>query len=188
LPESSIGLYNPAFERDSCGVGFVAELSGVDNRATVVDAIQMLERMAHRGACGCEKNTGDGAGILVALPHNFFREVTKDAGFELPPPGEYAVGMVFLPTDEKRRERSKTEFTKVAESLGHSILGWRQVPTDNSDLGQAALDTEPAIEQVFLTKSSKSKADFEQQVHSRFSTNTFPSWDRAQPMRVLGHN
>ncbi|EMS51515.1 Glutamate synthase 1 [NADH], chloroplastic [Triticum urartu] len=89
VDKSSIGLYNPAFERDSCGVGFVAELSGVDNRATVVDAIQMLERMAHRGACGCEKNTGDGAGILVALPHNFFRE--------------------------------------VAESLGHSILGWRQL-------------------------------------------------------------
>lgn len=254
LPESSIGLYNPAFERDSCGVGFVAELSGDGNRETVTDAIQMLERMAHRGACGCEKNTGDGAGILVALPHKFFREATKDAGFELPPPGEYAVGMVFLPTDEKRRERSKAEFEKVAESLGHSILGWRQVPTDNSDLGESALDTEPAIQQVFLTKSSISKADFEQQlfilrrlsiisiravlnlkrggkrdfymcslssrtivykgqlmpsqlkgyyyadighesftsymalVHSRFSTNTFPSWDRAQPMRVLGHN
>ncbi|KAL5226507.1 hypothetical protein ABZP36_014772 [Zizania latifolia] len=254
LPESSIGLYDPSHERDSCGVGFVAELSGDYNRATVNDALEMLERMAHRGACGCEKNTGDGAGILVALPHNFFKEVTKDAGFELPPRGEYAVGMVFLPIDEKRRERSKAEFQKVAESLGHVVLGWRQVPTDNSDLGASALQTEPVIEQVFLTKSSSSKADFEQQlfilrrlsivsiraalnlrrggkrdfymcslssrtivykgqlmpsqlkgyyyadlghenftsymalVHSRFSTNTFPSWDRAQPMRVLGHN
>jgi len=165
LPESSIGLYDPAFERDACGVGFVAELSGDDNRATVTDAIHMLERMAHRGACGCEKNTGDGAGILVALPHKFFREVTKDAGFELPPPGEYAVGMVFLPTDEKRRERGKAEFEKVAESLGHSILGWRQVPTDNSDLGESAIDTEPAIQQVFITKSSVAKGDFEQQLY-----------------------
>ncbi|AQK97485.1 Glutamate synthase 1 [NADH] chloroplastic [Zea mays] len=304
LPNSSIGLYDPSFERDACGVGFVAELSGDYKRETVNDAIEMLERMAHRGACGCEKNTGDGAGIMVALPHDFFKEVTKDAGFELPPPGDYAVGMFFMPTDEKRREKGKAEFKKVAESLGHVILGWRPVPTDNSDLGESALETEPVIEQVFVTKSSRSEAEFEQQlyilrrlsiisvraslnikrggerdfymcslssrtivykgqlkpcqlkgyyyadlgqenfmsymalsqaavllwptampdssgcdlrlgggkemclhlkaanyvcnmiskihilkqVHSRFSTNTFPSWDRAQPMRVLGHN
>ncbi|PWZ15586.1 Glutamate synthase 1 [NADH], chloroplastic [Zea mays] len=100
----------------------------------VNDAIEMLERMAHRGACGCEKNTGDGAGIMVALPHDFFKEVAKDVGFELPPPGEYAVGMFFMPTDEKHREKGKAEFKKVAESLGHVILGWRLVPTDNSDL------------------------------------------------------
>ncbi|KAJ1688148.1 hypothetical protein LUZ63_019538 [Rhynchospora breviuscula] len=254
LPEKPIGLYDPSFERDSCGVGFVAELSGEHKRETVSDALQMLERMAHRGACGCEENTGDGAGILVAMPHAFFREVTKDAGFELPQPGEYAVGMFFLPQDAKRRQDSKTVFTEVAESLGHTVLGWRAVPTDNSDLGQSALDTEPVIEQAFLTKSPKSTVDFEQQmyilrklsivsirgvlglkvggkrdyyvcslssrtvvykgqlkpsqlkgyyyadlgdkifssymalVHSRFSTNTFPSWDRAQPMRVVGHN
>ncbi|OAY82759.1 Glutamate synthase 1 (NADH), chloroplastic [Ananas comosus] len=234
LPEKPVGLYDPSFEKDSCGVGFIAELSGEYKRKTVADAIKMLERMAHRGACGCE--------------------VTKDAGFELPPPGQYAVGMFFLPTDDKRREQSKTVFTKVAESLGHTVLGWRLVPTDNTDLGESALQTEPVIEQVFLTKSSKSAADFEQQmyilrklslvsirsalliqtggardfyicslssrtvvykgqlkpsqlkdyyyadlgdenftsymalVHSRFSTNTFPSWDRAQPMRILGHN
>ncbi|XP_073007350.1 glutamate synthase 1 [NADH], chloroplastic isoform X1 [Typha latifolia] len=254
LPEKPVGLYDPSFEKDSCGVGFIAELSGEYKRKTVADAIQMLERMAHRGACGCEKNTGDGAGILVALPHDFFAEVTKDAGFELPPPGQYAVGMFFLPTDETRREESKTVFTQVAESLGHEVLGWRLVPTDNLDLGDSAVRTEPVIEQVFLSKSSKSSADLEQQmyilrrvsmvairatlnmqhgaskdfyicslssrtvvykgqlkpnqlkkyyyadlgddnftsymalVHSRFSTNTFPSWDRAQPMRILGHN
>ncbi|KAF0926247.1 hypothetical protein E2562_022075 [Oryza meyeriana var. granulata] len=244
IPEGSIGLYDPSFERDSCGVGFIAELSGEYSRKTVDDAIEMLERMAHRGACGCEKNTGDGAGILI----------TKDAGFELPPPGEYAVGMFFMPTDEERRENSKLLFREKAELLGHAVLGWRRVPTDNSGLGQSALDTEPVIEQVFVTKSARSKADFEQQmyvlrrfsilsireslgvknggpkdfymcslssrtivykgqlkpsqlkayffadlgdesftsymalIHSRFSTNTFPSWDRAQPMRVLGHN
>ncbi|AQK97509.1 Glutamate synthase 1 [NADH] chloroplastic [Zea mays] len=165
LPNSSIGLYDPSFERDACGVGFVAELSGDYKRETVNDAIEMLERMAHRGACGCEKNTGDGAGIMVALPHDFFKEVTKDAGFELPPPGDYAVGMFFMPTDEKRREKGKAEFKKVAESLGHVILGWRPVPTDNSDLGESALETEPVIEQVFVTKSSRSEAEFEQQLY-----------------------
>ncbi|KAL6848634.1 hypothetical protein ACP4OV_021217 [Aristida adscensionis] len=254
VPESSIGLYNPSYERDSCGVGFIAELSAEPSRKTVADAIEMLERMSHRGACGCEKNTGDGAGILVALPHDFFSEVTKDAGFELPPPGDYAVGMFFMPTNEERREKSRRVFHEMAKLLGHVVLGWRRVPTDNSDLGQSALDTEPVIEQVFVSKSSRSKADFEQQmyilqrlsvkaiqealylqrgepkdfymcslssrtivykgqlkpnqlrgyffadlgdesftsymalVHSRFSTNTFPSWDRAQPMRILGHN
>ncbi|KAG9448282.1 hypothetical protein H6P81_014410 [Aristolochia fimbriata] len=254
VPEKPLGLYDPSFDKDSCGVGFIAELSGDYRRKTVVDAIEMLVRMSHRGACGCETNTGDGAGILVALPHDFFREVTKDVGFELPAPGEYAVGMFFLPTSQTRREESKIVFNKVAESLGHTVLGWRSVPTDNSDLGKSALQTEPVIEQVFLTRSSRSNVDFEKQmyilrrvsmvairaalnlqhggvrdfyicslssrtvvykgqlkpdqlrdyyyadlgherftsymalVHSRFSTNTFPSWDRAQPMRVLGHN
>ncbi|KAJ0986186.1 hypothetical protein J5N97_004542 [Dioscorea zingiberensis] len=254
VPEKPLGLYDPSFDKDSCGVGFVAELSGEYNRKTVADALEMLVRMAHRGACGCEVNTGDGAGILVSLPHEFYKEVTKEAGFELPPAGQYAVGMFFLPTDENRRQEGKAAFEKTAESLGHVVLGWRRVPTDNKGLGKSALQTEPIIEQVFLTPSVKSDADFEQQmymlrrfsmaairatldlphgglkdlyicslssrtvvykgqlkpiqlkdyyyadlgderftsymalVHSRFSTNTFPSWDRAQPMRVLGHN
>ncbi|XWS50374.1 hypothetical protein CRYUN_Cryun12cG0082500 [Craigia yunnanensis] len=254
VPEKPLGLYDPSFDKDSCGVGFVAELSGDSSRNTITDALEMLIRMSHRGACGCETNTGDGAGILVALPHDFYKGVAKDVGFELPPRGEYAVGMFFLPTSESRREESKNVFTKVAESLGHRVLGWRSVPTDNSGLGNAALQTEPVIEQVFLTPTPRSKADLEQQmyilrrvsmvairaalnlqyggvrdfyicslssrtvvykgqlkpdqlqnyyyadlgnerftsymalIHSRFSTNTFPSWDRAQPMRVLGHN
>ncbi|OAY30261.1 glutamate synthase 1 [NADH], chloroplastic isoform X1 [Manihot esculenta] len=254
VPEKPLGLYDPSFDKDSCGVGFVAQLSGESSRKTVTDALEMLIRMSHRGACGCETNTGDGAGILVALPHHFYKEVAKDMGFELPPPGEYAVGMFFLPTSDSRREESKNVFAKVAESLGHTVLGWRQVPTDNSGLGKSALQTEPVVEQVFLTPSPRSKADLEQQmyilrrvsmvairaalnlqhggvrdfyicslssrtvvykgqlkpiqlkeyyyadlgnerftsymalIHSRFSTNTFPSWDRAQPMRVLGHN
>ncbi|KAL2921877.1 Glutamate synthase 1 [NADH] chloroplastic [Bienertia sinuspersici] len=216
VPDQPLGLYDPKYDKDSCGVGFVAELSGECSRKTVTDAVEMLVRMAHRGACGCEANTGDGAGILVGLPHDFY--------------------------------------TEVAESLGHTVLGWRPVPTDNSGLGKSALLTEPVVEQVFLTPTPRSKADLEQQmyilrrvsmvairaalnlqhggvkdfyicslssrtvvykgqlkpsqlkeyyywdlgnerftsymalVHSRFSTNTFPSWDRAQPMRVLGHN
>eukprot|EP01018_Ginkgo_biloba_P023041 Gb_24796 [translate_table: standard] len=254
IPTGRLGLYDPSLDRDSCGVGFVAELSGKPSRKTVMDAVEMLVRMSHRGACGCETNTGDGAGILVALPHDFLAEAVKDAGFDLPPLGEYAVGMFFLPTSEIRREESKNVFNKVAESLGHIVLGWRRVKTDNTGLGKSALQTEPVVEQVFLTTSSRSSADFEQQmyilrrtsmvairaalnlqhggvrdfyicslssrtivykgqlkpdqlksyyfadlghekftsymalIHSRFSTNTFPSWDRAQPMRVLGHN
>ncbi|TQD94589.1 hypothetical protein C1H46_019834 [Malus baccata] len=254
VPEKPLGLYDPSFDKDSCGVGFVAELSGEVSRKTITDAIEMLERMTHRGACGCETNTGDGAGILVGVPHDFYKEVTKDAGFDLPPAGEYAVGMFFLPASESRREESKRVFAKVAESLGHTVLGWRSVPTDNSDLGNSALQTEPVIEQVFLTATPRSKLDLERQmyilrrlsmvairaalnlelggakdfyicslssrtvvykgqlkpiqlkdyyyadlgnerftsymalVHSRFSTNTFPSWDRAQPMRIIGHN
>lgn len=116
VPEKPLGLYDPAFDKDSCGVGFIAELSGENNRKTVTDALEMLVRMTHRGACGCESNTGDGAGILVALPHGFYKEATRDLGFELPPPGQYAVGMFFLPTDRNRREESKIVFTKV--SLG----------------------------------------------------------------------
>ncbi|KAF4350767.1 hypothetical protein F8388_026477 [Cannabis sativa] len=115
----------------------------------------MLIRMTHRGACGCETNTGNGAGILADLPHEFFKEASKDVGFELPPLGEYVVGMFFLPTSETRREESKNIFRKVAESLGHTFLGWRLVPTDNSGLGNSALMTEPVIEQVFLSPSTK---------------------------------
>ncbi|KAF8379702.1 hypothetical protein HHK36_029146 [Tetracentron sinense] len=155
VPEKPLGLYDPSFDKDSCGVGFVAELSGESSRKTVTDALEMLIRMSHRGACGCETNTGDGAGILVA----------KDVGFELPPPGEYAVGMFFLPTSESRREESKVVFTKVAESLGHVVLGWRSVQTDNTGLGKSALQTEPVVEQVFLTPNPRSRADFEQQMY-----------------------
>ncbi|KAL6123089.1 hypothetical protein ACLB2K_075612 [Fragaria x ananassa] len=254
VPEKPQGLYDPKMDKDSCGVGFVAELSSESSRKTITDALEMLVRMTHRGACGCETNTGDGAGVLVAIPHDFYKEAAKDIGFELPALGEYAVGMLYLPTSESRREESKNVFTKVAESLGHTVLGWRSVPTDNSDLGKSALQTEPVIEQVFLTPTLRSKVDLERQmyilrrvsmvairaalnlqhggakdfyicslssrtvvykgqlkpeqlkgyyyadlgnerftsymalVHSRFSTNTFPSWDRAQPMRVIGHN
>eukprot|EP00271_Cylindrocystis_brebissonii_P015485 TRINITY_DN38393_c0_g1_i1.p1 TRINITY_DN38393_c0_g1~~TRINITY_DN38393_c0_g1_i1.p1 ORF type:complete len:2268 (+),score=536.29 TRINITY_DN38393_c0_g1_i1:304-7107(+) len=255
IPEKPLGLYDPSLDKDSCGVGFVAELSKIPSRKTVVDAIEMLVRMAHRGACGCEVNTGDGAGIMVAVPHDFLAEVVEaEAGFTLPPLGEYAVGMCFLPTDEARRTSGKLAFEQASEAMGHKVLGWRRVKTDNSDLGQAALDTEPIVEQIFVLTKPESELDTEQQmfllrrkgmaavrdvlniqvggsrdyyicslssrtivykgqlkpnqlrnyyyadlgderftsymglVHSRFSTNTFPSWERAQPMRVLGHN
>ncbi|CAI5466439.1 unnamed protein product [Closterium sp. Yama58-4] len=255
VPQEPMGLYDPALDSDACGVGFVAELSKIPTRKTVTDALEMLIRMAHRGACGCEVNTGDGAGIMVALPHDFFVKVAKvDAGVTLPALGEYGVGMCFLPTDKKRRNLGKEAFNKVAEEMGCKVLGWRRVLTDNADLGKAALDTEPIVEQVFLLVNKDSHLEAEQQmwllrrtamkavrealglkvggtrdfyicslstrtivykgqlkpeqlqgyyhadldddrftsymglVHSRFSTNTFPSWERAQPMRILGHN
>ncbi|KAL1156712.1 hypothetical protein V6Z11_A08G109000 [Gossypium hirsutum] len=157
VPEKPLDLYDLTFDKESCGVGFVAELSGDSCPKTMTDALEMLIRMSHRGACGCETNSGDGAGILLALPHDFYVQVTEDVGFELPPSGEYAVGMFFLPTSESRRE--------VADSLEHSVLGWRSVPTDNSGLDNSALQTEPIIEQVFLTPTPRSKADLERQMY-----------------------
>ncbi|GAB4826252.1 glutamate synthase [NADH] [Ancistrocladus abbreviatus] len=160
-----LGLYDPSFDKDSCGVGFVAELSKESKQKTMSDSLEMLVQMSPRGACGCKANTGDGAGILVALPHDFFKEVAKGAGFELPPPGKYAAGMFFLSKLESRRKDSKNVFTKVAESLGHTVLGWRSVPTDNSGLGKSALQKEPVVEQVFLTPTPRSKAELEQQMY-----------------------
>eukprot|EP00850_Spirogloea_muscicola_P024857 SM001644S02447 [mRNA] locus=s1644:39:1629:- [translate_table: standard] len=159
------GLYDPALDQDACGVGFVAELSKVPNRKTVTDALEMLVRMAHRGACGCEVNTGDGAGIMVAIPHEFLSQIVKEElQVQLPMLGEYAVGQVFLPVDAARREAGKAAFNQAAELLGHKVLGWRRVKTNNADLGKAALDTEPVVEQVYVTSSSQSKLEFEQQM------------------------
>eukprot|EP00887_Chlorella_sp_A99_P003952 scaffold11.g3952.t1 len=188
------GLFDPANDKDACGVGFVAELDKQPRRKTIVDALEMLRRMSHRGACGCEENTGDGAGILVAIPHFFFSEVVKnECGFELPPQGDYAIGQVFLPRDRAKYDRVKDFVNRVCASRGHQVLGWRRVPTDNSLLGQGALNTEPIIEQLFvppyyLDLQSERFTSYMALIHSRFSTNTFPAWHRAQPMRMIGHN
>jgi len=251
------GLYDPAMDKDACGVGFIADTSNRDTRKTVHDALGMLVRMTHRGACGCEVNTGDGAGILLSLPHEFFwRVAAKEAGIQnLPSPGNYAVGMFFMPVDLALRERVRLSVEATALSLGMPVLGWRRVPVNNASLGDSAKATEPIIEQVFFEENDDNEnmrfelqcyvlrkiisADVDKMmgiprntkntefyacslssktivykgqlmpaqvseyfldlqhdlfathlalVHSRFSTNTFPSWDRAQPMRVLGHN
>jgi len=246
------GLYDPANEHDSCGVGFIANIKGKGNHQIVSDALTMLERMDHRGACGCEVNTGDGAGILTTIPHGFMSQVVKDAiGAQLPEPGQYAVGMIFLPRDEKHRATCKAVFERFIAEQGQKLIGWRAVPTDNSMLGPTAKRAEPFVEQVFIAKAGNiSQDEFERQiylirkqayhtilampeeamrdyyvcslssrvvvykgqltsgqvrqyfadlrdasysthlamVHSRFSTNTFPSWSRAQPMRCMSHN
>jgi glutamate synthase (NADPH/NADH) large chain len=248
------GLYDPNYEKDSCGVGFVAHIKGKRSHQIVRDADEILRHMTHRGACGCEANTGDGAGILTALPHEFLARVAQaDLEVDLPAAGRYSSGVVFLPRIEKERARAKQTFERVVREQGQKILGWRKVPTDadRADIGPAARRTEPVIEQVFVGAAEGVEGEaFERQlyvirkrasnllrhsaleeakmfyvcslstkvivykgqlmseqvvpyypdladpdymshlamVHSRFSTNTFPSWDRAQPMRFMCHN
>ena len=254
LPEKQ-GLYDPAFEKDSCGVGFVAHIKGEPSHQIVLDAYQILLNMDHRGACGCEPNTGDGAGILTGLPHQFLKRVAKDElGVELPGAGSFGAGIVFLPTDEAERASCKQAVESIISKQGQQLLGWRKVPcaTEKADVGPTARAAEPYIEQLFIgAADGVSGNDFERQlylirkqashqlrtdeslsqaalfyicslstkiiiykgmltpaqlllyfldlqaddyathlamVHSRFSTNTFPSWDRAQPNRFMSHN
>ncbi|MDH5491917.1 MAG: glutamate synthase subunit alpha, partial [Myxococcales bacterium] len=249
------GLYDPSYEKDACGVGFVAHVRGRASHQIVLDAAQVLRNMAHRGATGSESNTGDGAGMLTALPHRFLRRAAREAfGEELPEAGRYGAGNVFLPSDPREREHCKRTVERIVEAHGQRMIGWRSVPVDpeGADLGPTAHASMPVIEQLFVgasealegdalerklyvirkaasnglrndarlrerqmfyvcTLSSKlivykgmltpeqllpffpDLADWEYQshlamVHSRFSTNTFPSWDRAQPLRCMSHN
>ncbi|MEX2489834.1 MAG: glutamate synthase large subunit, partial [Pseudomonadales bacterium] len=248
-----IGLYDPANEKDACGVGFVANIKGQASHQIMLDAYHINSRMAHRGACGFEKNTGDGAGILTALPHPFFARLAREFGIELPPAHQYAVGNLFLPTDDQERAFCKETIERVIAEEGQEFLTWREVPVDpeGADVGPAARTAQPAIEQIFVkangiegdafervlyqirrrsTETLKRGSDLKQahmfyacslstkvivykgmltpnqlfpffkdlndpdyethlaMVHSRFSTNTLPSWDRAQPNRFMSHN
>ena len=249
------GLYDPSYEKDSCGVGFVANMKGDPSHQVVVDALEMLVRMEHRGGCGCEPNTGDGAGILVGLPEGYLRKVAKeDLDIELPARGSFGAGLVFLPKIESERKRCIEVVESIIAEQGQSCLGWRDVPvrTEEANVGPAARAAEPYIMQHFIGASDGIGGDdFERQlyiirkrashqlrfdkkleerllfyicslstkvmiykgmlntaqvieyfsdladpqfethlamVHSRFSTNTFPSWDRAQPFRFMSHN
>ncbi len=249
------GLYDPRNERDSCGVGFVAHIKGQRSHQIVIDADQILRNMDHRGACGCEPNTGDGSGILTALPHAFLTKVARrDLGAELPPPGRFAAGVVFLPTLADERAFCKQEVERIVAEHGQQLVGWRQVPTqaELADVGPAARAAMPHIEQLIVAAAEDLEGEaFERRlylirkrisnllrlntslkqaklfyvcslstrviiykgmltpnqlmifypdlndpdytthlamVHSRFSTNTFPSWDRAQPNRFMSHN
>ncbi|MFQ3575042.1 MAG: glutamate synthase large subunit [Cytophagales bacterium] len=252
MNRQATGLYDPSFEHDACGIGFVAHLKNVKSHKIVRNALHMLERMEHRGACGCESNTGDGAGILIQMPHEFFVDECLKLGIKLPAFGKYAVGMVFFPKDEAVKSECKTILNRNIEKLGFTLLGYRKVPTDNSPIGPTALMAEPSVEQVFIrcpdnitdplvferklyvlrnyctrlinesvakvenkfyfsslsfkTISYKGQLTTAQVnlyypdlsnpnlvsalavVHSRFSTNTFPSWKLAQPFRYIAHN
>src|SRR6056297_2383770 len=252
---SKHGLYDPTLEKDSCGVGFIAHIKAAASHQIVLDADVILQNMDHRGACGCETNTGDGSGIMCGLPHRFLQKVAKsDLGIELPEPGRYAAGLIFLPADPTERIACKEAMAKLIADAGQKLLGWRDVPqeTDAADIGPTARRSEPFIEQVFVGAADGLEGDaFERQlylirkqashelrgsqtlkqalmfyicslstkviiykgmltpaqvlpyfpdlrdedfethlamVHSRFSTNTFPSWDRAQPLRFMSHN
>ena len=144
------GLYDPANEHDACGVGFVAHVKGRRSHAIVRQAMQVLINLQHRGACGCETNTGDGAGILLQMPDRFFRGEAERLGFELPPLYSYGAGLVFLPRDAERRGRIKAIFERMVAEEGQRLLGWREVPTDNSALGASAVSVQPAFQQVFI--------------------------------------
>ena len=254
FPEKQ-GLYDPELEKDSCGVGFVANVKGIPSHQIVRDAETILKAMYHRGACGCEKNTGDGAGILIGMPDKFVRRIAlSEFGVDLPKRGLYSVGNIFLPKDAAERDHCKQTLNRLIASEGQTLLGWRKVPQspDAADIGPSAKKAEPAIEQVYVAaKTGLNNAEFERQlylirkqashilrndknlkeatlfyvcslstktliykgmltpaqvvpyyadlidsdfethlamVHSRFSTNTFPSWDRAQPLRFMSHN
>ncbi|GAA4246501.1 glutamate synthase large subunit [Dactylosporangium darangshiense] len=244
------GLYDPAFEHDACGVAFVADIHGRRSHDVVFKGLSALRRMDHRGARGAEPNTGDGAGIMIQIPDAFLREVVP---FVLPPAGQYATGLAFLPTDDEAAQRAQRVLEKYALVEGAQVLGWRDVPTDATDLGATALAAMPRIRQVFVSAEKlgspgvvlsgleldrvvycvRKQAERETRerglqlylpslssrtmtykgmltpdqvvsffpdlsdervasaialVHSRFSTNTFPSWELSHPYRIIAHN
>jgi len=238
------GMYNPAFEKDACGLAMVATLRGEPGHDIIDLALTALRNLEHRGAIGSDAGTGDGAGILTQMPDAFLRAVVD---FPLPPAGEYAAGMAFLPLDEEERAAQKAGIERIAESENLTVLGWREVPTSEEHLGKLAFEARPAFEQLFLShpavgdqaalsgialdrrvyrlrKRARNELgsyfvslsartlgykgmvttlqlepfypDLQDErfaselavVHSRYSTNTFPSWPLAQPLRMLAHN
>ena len=240
------GLYDPRDEHDACGVGFVADVKGRRSHEIVRNALEVLRNLEHRGASGCDANSGDGAGILIQTPHDFLR---RECSFELPAFGQYAVGMVFLPVAVSSRQQCEAILEQIVEGEGQHILGWRDVPTNDSMLGPTARESRPIVRQVCIARNVDLTDDaaFERKlyvirrrvsrevkrsnidgfyisslsyktvvykgmltasqlpqfypdlvddaltsalaiVHSRFSTNTFPSWARAHPYRYLAHN
>src|SRR6266403_4809222 len=149
-PPPAQGLYDPAHEHDACGVGFVVDIKGRKSHAIVSQALQVLINLLHRGACGCEVNTGDGAGILVQMPDRFLRKHADRLGFDLPAPGEYGAGLVFLPRDPGQREAVERLFEQTVTAEGQRVLGWRDVPTDDRLLGATAVAVEPVFRQIFI--------------------------------------
>lgn len=162
------GLYRKEFEHDACGIGFVASLKGIKSHRIVQDSIKMLIRMDHRGACGCDPNSGDGAGILVQLPHEFFLEETRSLGFFLPSLGNYGVGMVFFPKDEFLIKECKDVIERKSKKLGLRIIGYRILPVDNSEIiGADSGNTEPSIQQLFIERPADcaTELDFERKLY-----------------------
>jgi len=164
---SGFGLFDPALEKDSCGVGFIADIKGRKSHKIVHDALTILVNLEHRGAVGADPRAGDGAGILVQLPHKFLAKKAGELGITLPPPGEYAVGALFLPHDEAWRRDVMDTYAAVAAEEGMTLLGWRDVPTDNSTLGETVKPTEPVNKQVFLGRGSKitTEDEFERRLY-----------------------
>jgi glutamate synthase domain-containing protein 2/glutamate synthase domain-containing protein 1/glutamate synthase domain-containing protein 3 len=153
------GLYDPSFEHDACGIGFVADIKGRKSHEIVQKAIQVLLNLNHRGACGCEANTGDGAGVLLQIPQRFLEHKTAGLNITLPPVGQYGVGMVFLPTEQEAQLECEQLFEKIAIEEGQHVLGWRTVPTDNALLGPTAVASQPLIRQIFIGRDPNLEDD-----------------------------
>ncbi len=160
LPAPS-GLYDPALDKDSCGVGFIADIKGRSSHGLIADALAILCNLEHRGAVGADPRAGDGAGILVQIPHKFFAKKAERLGFSLPKPGQYAVGALFMPRDPDWRQVIRDIYAQKIKREGMTLLGWREVPTDNSTLGESVKPTEPVHLQVFIGRGSKIKSEDE---------------------------
>src|SRR3954447_10293450 len=155
------GLYDPALEKDSCGVGFIADIKGRSSHKLIEDALAILCNLEHRGAVGADPRAGDGAGIMVQIPHKFFAQQTDKLGFTLPAAGEYAIGVLFMPRDQDWRQIIRDIYAQMIKREGMTLLGWRDVPTDNSTLGETVKPTEPVHQQVFIGRGKKIKSEDE---------------------------
>jgi glutamate synthase (ferredoxin) len=166
IPEKQ-GLYDPLFEHDSCGVGFIVDMHGRKSHTIVRSALQVLINLEHRGAKGCEVNTGDGAGITMQIPDRFLRIEAGKLGINLPEPGRYGVGMVFLPKNADSRKRCEELLAEAVARTGQTVLGWRDVPTNNSPIGNSAKAVEPVFRQIFISAADgvKDRLDFERKLY-----------------------
>ncbi|OGX45467.1 MAG: hypothetical protein A3G38_03405 [Omnitrophica WOR_2 bacterium RIFCSPLOWO2_12_FULL_51_8] len=161
------GLYDPRFEHDSCGVGFVCDIRGRKSHTFIRQGLEVLTRLSHRGATGADPKTGDGAGLLIQMPHEFFAEACARSDIALPGEGAYGAGLVFLPAREKERRFCKGAFLRVVKGEGQTLLGWRRVPVDESSIGKSARESQPVIEQVFIgrAKGVKDGLAFERKLY-----------------------
>ena len=181
------GLYDPSFEHDSCGVGFVVDIQGRKSHTTIERALTILKNLEHRGACGCEINTGDGAGILIQMPDAFLRQRCARQGIELPAPGSYGAGLVFLPHDPAAAEFCRSEFARIIEEEAQTLLGWRVVPSDDRSIGPTAKACEPAFQQIFIARNSE-LADveaFERKLYIIRKRVEHAIWNSAQTEKAL---
>ena len=149
---SAQGLYHPSHEHDACGIGFVASVRGERSHDIILKGIEVLINLTHRGACGCDAETGDGAGILIQIPHRFFARECAELGFKLPEPGAYAAGMVFLPVEKLNRLQCEGIFEQIIREEGLTILGWRDTPCNGNAIGRVARASQPYIQQIFIGK------------------------------------
>src|ERR1700728_3029911 len=153
------GLYDPRNEHDACGIGFVVNIQGVKSHDIIAKGLQILINLAHRGACGCDPETGDGAGILIQIPHKFFARECAELGFTLPTVGEYGVGMTFLPVEPSHRLQVEGILERIVREEGLSVLGWRDTPVEVDAIGRIARASQPYIEQIFIGAPSGMSQD-----------------------------